>query len=174
MARFPDWYNRLDSILETVAASSLETLGRREIQTLFACSERDSLRLLNQLGATKQKDALRITPSQVRAHLEELRDSPAFRQYRQQTEQVAAFVAVEKPASKARFRRIAGTIHGVPRKLAELPAGITLEPGRLEVRFELEEDLWHLLDQLADIAAQDEHAFRRRAEPMLSAPRKRA
>jgi DNA-binding MarR family transcriptional regulator len=94
MARFPDWYSRLDSILET--ASPLETLGRREIQTLFACSERDSLRLLNQFGATKQKDALRITPSQVRAHLEALRDSPTFRQYRQQTGQVTAFVAVEK------------------------------------------------------------------------------
>lgn len=95
MARFPDWYQRLDSILETAAASPLETMGRREIRTLFACSERDSLRLLNQFGATKQKDTLRITPSQVRAHLEELRNSPAFRQYRQQTEQVSAFITVE-------------------------------------------------------------------------------
>ena len=174
MARFPDWYDRLDIILDNLAELSLETLGRREVQKLFACSERDSLRLLNHFGATKQKDALRIAPSQLRAHLEELRNSPAFRQYRQQTEQVAALVEVAKPASRGRFRRIAGTIHGVPRKSAELPAGILLEPGWLEVRLELEEDLWHLLDQLADIAAQDEQAFHQRAEPARSARRKRA
>jgi hypothetical protein len=53
----------------------------------------------------------------------------------------------------------------VPRTWTELPAGITLEPGRLEVRFATEEDLWFLLDQLADVAAQDGEGFRARIEP---------
>jgi hypothetical protein len=89
-------------------------------------------------------------------------------------DKVAERMTAAKPAAKARFRCIAGSIEGVPRKLTELPAGITLEPGRLEVRFELEEDLWDLLDQLADMAAQDEHAFRQRAEPTIPVRRKRA
>jgi hypothetical protein len=174
MARFPDWYSRLDTILQTLAESPLETLGRREMQILFACSERDSLRLLNQFGAVKQKDALRIAPVRLRTQLEDLRDSPAFQRYRQRGGQVAAQMSAAQLAAQARFRRIAGSVKGVPRKLAELPEGITLEPGRLEVRFQLEEDLWHLLDQLADIAAQDEQAFRQRAEPAIPARRKHA
>jgi hypothetical protein len=106
-----------------------------------------------------------MAPSLLRAQLEDLRDSPAFRAFRQHRDQVAARVGGAKPAAQARFRRIAGSLPGVPRSLRELPAGITLEPGRLEVRFEREEDLWDLLDQLADLAAQDEHAFQARVEP---------
>lgn len=76
---------------------------------------------------------------------------------------------VAKPAAKARFRRIAGSVDFEARRLGELPAGITLEAGRLEVRFAFEEDLWYLLDQLADIAAQDGEAFRGRVEPLPAA-----
>ena len=38
----------------------------------------------------------------------------------------------------------------------------------MEVRFGTEEDLWHLLDRLADIAAQDGEAFRARVEPQTA------
>ena len=174
MARVPDWYLRLEDLLLAVQESSREKLGRGEVQTLLACSERDSQRLLKRWGATRTDGALQIERAALLRQLETLRDSPAYRTFLQKQGQVAARLTEAKPAAKARFRRIAGSLEGVPRQLAELPEGLTLEPGRLEVRFQVEEDLWHLLDQLADIAAQDEHAFRQRAEPTIPARRKRA
>jgi len=174
MARVPAWFNRLEAVLLTLQESSWEKLGRGELQTLFACSERDSQRLLKRWGATRTDGILQIERSALLRQLETLRDSPVYRAFLHKQGQVAARMTVAKPAAKARFRRIAGSLEGVPRKRTEWPEGLTLEPGRLEVRFQLEEDLWHLLDQLADIAAQDEHAFCRRAEPARPARSKRA
>ncbi len=164
MARYPDWFDRLPSILETLRSSELNTLGRRDLQQLFGCSERDSLRLLNRFGAIKDHDALQIDRPSLLGQLEAVRDSPIFGAFRRQTGRVTAALSAAKPATQARFRRIAGSVDFQPRRLAALPQEVTLEPGRLEVRFGTEEDLWYLLDQLADIAAQDGEAFRQCVE----------
>jgi hypothetical protein len=168
MAKYPDWFDRLDSILTTLGASPLDSLDRREIEALFACSERDSLRLLNRFGANKTGGTLQIERASLVRQLEALRTSGAYRSFLSKEDRVTGTMAVAKPASRARFRRIAGSAEFEPRRLGDLPDAITLAPGLLQVRFELEEDLWYLLDQLADIAAQDSDAFRRRVEPRSS------
>ena len=165
MARPPDWFDRLDALQATLRASEIPSLGRREMQELFACSERESLRLLNRFGAVKIGDTLQLARRALLTQLEALRASRTFQLFRQKQQQLSETMAVARPASKARFRRIAGSVEFVPRTWTELSADITLEPGRLEVRFATEEDLWFLLDQLADVAAQDGEGFRARIEP---------
>ena len=53
MARPPDWFDRLDALQAILRASEIPSLGRREMRELFACSERESLRLLNRFGALR-------------------------------------------------------------------------------------------------------------------------
>ena len=69
MARPPDWFDRLDALQATLQASKIPSLGRREMQELFACSERESLRLLNRFGAVKIGDTLQVARPALLAQL---------------------------------------------------------------------------------------------------------
>lgn len=54
MARHPEWFERLDSIEETVRQSeTIELLGRQEIAAVFGVSDRDSIRLLHKFGTLR-------------------------------------------------------------------------------------------------------------------------
>lgn len=170
MARTPDWFDRLPTILEALRNSPAEILGRAEIQALFATSERDSWRLLRRFGAQLAGDLLSVEKTSLLSQLETLMVGADYQAFRRRKERVADDLAVTRPATQARFHRIAGSPEfDTSRRLKNLPPDIKLEPGRLEVRFGTEEDLWWLLDQLADIAAQDEAAFRSCIEPFEDA-----
>jgi hypothetical protein len=56
----------------------------------------------------------------------------------------------------------------VGKSLRNLPAGIHLAPGRVTVEFVYPEDFWALMDELADIAAQDPHGFEQAVAAALS------
>ena len=115
MARPPDWFDRLDALQAILRASEIPSLGRREMQELFACSERESLRLLNRFGAVKIGDTLQLArrPALL-TQLEALRASRTFQLFRQKQQQLSETMAVARPASKARFRRIAGSVEFSP------------------------------------------------------------
>lgn len=166
MARTPDWFDRLPNILGALRTSPAELLGRAEIQALFGTSERDSWRLLGRFGAQLAGDLLSVEKASLLSQLETLMAGADYRAFRRRKDRVADDLAITRPATQARFHRIAGNSEfDTSKRLKNLPSDITLEPGRLEVRFGTEEDLWWLLDQLADIAAQDEAAFRSCIEP---------
>jgi hypothetical protein len=171
MARYPEWFERLDGILSELKGSP-ERLGRDEIRVLFGIGERDSLRLLNRFGARRSGDALAIDRGSLLHQLEALRSTGAYRAFRAQRGAVGRAVAAEAgqgredSPSHPKRHRIHGTANFVPRpKLANLPPGVKLEPGRLTVEFAYSEDLWHALDQLANLAAADYEAFEQVAEP---------
>lgn len=166
MARNPDWFDRLPEILDTLRGSTAPTLNRANLQDLFAVGERDSWRLLHRFGADRTAEALTIERSALITQLEAVGASTAYQVFCRRRNHVAGEMAVSRLAAQARFRRISGQVEFVTgRTLPQLPPGITLEPGRIEARFDTEEDLWWLLDQLADIAAQDAEAFREQVEP---------
>ena len=171
MARYPEWFERLDAILSAIEAAP-EQLGRQEIQQLFGVSERDSLRLLNRFGAGRSGDALALDRTSLRHQLEAIRATTAFHAFRAQRGQVGRTVAAEASHAREHSRhhpkrhRIHGTTDFGPRRtLAHLPPHIKIERGRLTVDFTYPEDLWHALDQLANIAASDPEAFEELVEP---------
>ena len=160
MARHPDWFERLDAILDIARESPIECLGRQEMKAIFASSERDSIRLLHKFGATEIADALSLPRSSLLTQLEALRSGTAYSAFLRQRQQVAKHLAVAHAENVARRRRIPGSAEfQAGKSLADLPAGVRLEPGRIVCEFAYPEDFWAMIDTLADIAAQDPDAF---------------
>lgn len=162
MARHPDWFERIDAILDTARQMTIESLGRKEIQAVFACSERDSIRLLHKFGATVSADALSLPRSSLVAQLEAIRSGTAYSAFHRQRQQVAKHLAIAHAENVARRRRISGTAHFEANKsLADLPAGVRLAPGQILCEFTHPEEFWMMIDTLANIAAQDPESFER-------------
>ena len=160
MARHPGWFERLDAILDIARQSPAECLGRKEMKAVFGCSERDGIRLLHKFGAREIADALSLPRSSLLTQLEALRSGTAYSAFLRQRQQVAKHLAVAHAENVARRRRIPGSAEFQPGKsLADLPAGVRLEPGRIVCEFAYPEDFWAIIDALADIAAQDPDAF---------------
>ena len=137
-----------------------ECLGRQEMKAVFACSERDSIRLLHKFGATEIADALSLPRSSLVIQLEALQSGTAYSAFLRQRQQVAKHLAIAQSENVARRRRIPGSAQfQAGESLADLPAGVRLEPGRIVCEFAYPEDFWAMIDTLADIAAQDPEAF---------------
>ena len=160
MARHPGWFERLDAIVDLTRQTRAECLGRKEMKALFGCSERDSIRLLHKFGAVEVADALSLPRSSLLAQLEALRSGTAYSAFLRQRRQVAKHLAVAHAENVARRRRIPGSARfQAGKSLADLPAGVRLEPGRVVCEFAYPEDFWAMIDALADITAQDPDAF---------------
>src|ERR1051326_4330976 len=99
MARHPDWFERLDSITEAVRqADPLDWFGRNEIKAVFACSERDSIRLLHKFGAVEQNNALLLPRSSLLAQLEAIRRTGTYAAFLQQRRDIAGSFRVTAAA----------------------------------------------------------------------------
>ena len=160
MARHPDWFERLDAIVDSTRQTPIEFFGRQEMKAVFGCSERDSIRLLHKFGAVEVADALSLPRSSLLTQLEALRSGTAYSAFLRQRQQVAKHLAVAHADNVARRRRIPGSAQFQSGKtLADLPTGVRLEPGRIVCEFAYPEDFWGMIDSLADIAAQDPEAF---------------
>jgi hypothetical protein len=160
MARFPEWFPRLDAIADVIRQTPLDSFGRREIATLFSCSDRDSIRLLHKFGASHSADALSLPRSSLLTQLEIIRSGAPYASFLRKRHQVAQTLAVAQAETVARNRRIAGSAEfQIGKTLKDLPAGIRIQPGRIICDFQHPDEFWALVDQLADIAAQDPNAF---------------
>ena len=160
MARHPEWFQRLDSILATAREAPSESFGRREIRALFGCAERDSIRLLHTFGAEKVADALSLPRGLLVSQIEAIRIGPAYAAFQRKRRQVAKHLAAAQADHIARQRPIAGSADfQAGTSFADLPAGVRLARGRITCEFERPEDFWALIDKLADIAAADPERF---------------
>ena len=155
MARHPDWFERLETIIEVVRQSDrLESLGRKEIKAIFCCSERDSIRLLHKFGAAEQNDALALPRTALLTQLEEIRGGNPYAAFLRQRHGVARQLTAARVETAARqFRVRPGLPEDRRARLEDLPGTITWRrsnpagPGRFEILYQ---DGADLMSQLAD------------------------
>src|SRR5215831_14739601 len=103
MARHPNWFERLDAILAIVRqASQLDWLGRNEIQAIFDCSERDSIRLLHKFGAEDRDDALSLPRTSLLAQLEAIRSGSTYAAFLRQRQDVVKQLTAARTEAAAR------------------------------------------------------------------------
>lgn len=160
MARQPNWFSILEVILHTIQHASVESFGRREIQALFGCSQRDSIRLLHRFGATETAGALSLPRAALIVQLEAVQSGDGYSAFLRRRKKVARYLAAAQSESVSRNRSIAGSPEFLAgRSLTDLPSGVRLEPGRVQFQFAYPEDFWSMVDALADIAAHDPDAF---------------
>jgi hypothetical protein len=166
MARHPEWFERLDRIVEGIRQAGIEWLGRREMQAIFDCSERDSIRLLHKFGATERDDVLSLPRAALLAELSAVRGSNAYGNYVRQRQGLArrlseaqAEMAARQFAVRSRVAQPGGT------RFEELPATIRLTPGRLEILYTDGADLMRQVACFLAAAGANREEFLAATEP---------
>ena len=158
MARHPDWFQRLDAIVEIVSrADRLEWLGRTEIEAIFACSQRDSIRLLHKFGASERDDALSLPRTALLAQLQAIRSGTSYAAFLRQREGVARELTAARAATAARQFKVRPVVPDAPpARFEDLPDTITWRrpfgngPARFEIVYR---DGADLMGQLAEFLA---------------------
>jgi hypothetical protein len=173
MARLPEWFERLDAITEVVRQSSgLQWLGRQEVQAIFCCSERDSIRLLHKFGAEQRDNALSLPRSALLAQLEAIRSSSTYAAFlRQRQDVVKHLTAARAEAAARQFRATSRTPENRQARLQDLPETITWRraaprgSGRFEVLYDDGADLMWQLAEFLSAAGINREEFLAATEP---------
>ena len=173
MARHPDWFERLDCITEAIRqADPLDWFGRNEIKAVFACSERDSIRLLHKFGAVEQNNALLLPRSSLLAQLEAIRRTGSYAAFLQQRRDIAGqLTAARAEAAARRFPVTAAAPEDRQPSFEDLPKTITWRraagdgPGRLEVLYADGADLMRQLAAFLSAAGVNREEFFAATEP---------
>ena len=169
MARHPNWFERLDAIVEVVRQSGgLEAIGRKEMKAIFSCSERDSIRLLHKFGAEDRGNALSLPRTALLAQLEAIRAGSTYAAFLRQRLDVAKHLTEARAEAAARQFRVTSRAPEEHRaRLQNLPKTITWRrpasgggPGRFEVLYDDGADLmWQLAEFLSAAGVNREEFF---------------
>jgi hypothetical protein len=172
MARHPEWFERLDRIEEGVRQAEIEWFGRREIQAIFGCSERDSIRLLHKFGAKERDNVLSLPRTALLTQLGAIRTGNAYGSYVQQRQEVARRLSEAQSEMAARQFRVAPKVaEPVRARFQDLPGTIRLEPalhgapGRLEIVYTDSGDLMRQLVNFLSVAGGNREEFLAVTEP---------
>ena len=182
MARCPDWFPRLDGILDVVrSAATPDRLGRAEMKAVFQSSERDAIRLLHKFGAETGNDALSLPRASLLTQLEAIRAGSAFAAFSRQRQGVAQQLAAARAESSARLFPVRPLAQEQRRaRLEDLPATIRWRhpggtgPGRLEIEYDDGADLMWQLAEFLSAAGSNREEFLEGTEPADASPAKAA
>jgi len=162
------WLLRVSQIRQDLLALDVPVVDRTMFERLFHLRRRRALQVMNGLGGYQTGQALLIDRTVLLRQLEALEAGAEFalehgRQRR-----------LQDSLEKIRRQRAAAAVRlpveaGVgERSVADLPAGICLEPGSLRVDFIGAEDLLAKLYRLARAAGNDFEDFKLRVEGAAS------
>ncbi len=130
----PTYLHKLDTILaEARSPKPIPFFRRRDIEALFGLKKRQAVTLMHRIGAVRVSSELAIPQRDLVLWLEKLRSSPATEREARRYEKVIGRIIELKAETAARAIKIAlpeGPL------AAEIPAGVSLEPGLLSVSFE--------------------------------------
>ena len=116
-------------------------------------------------------NALAISREQLLASVEAFAAGEEVVQDRERRKRTAEEVAEVQAIQHARRLRIPGPCDAPPPPLSALPSTISLRPGKLEVSFWGQQDLWAQLAQLGRIAARDPRGFDELVDPLEKTPK---
>ena len=151
----PRWLIAVPDAIRQLEALDRDLLTRRDVERLFGVSRARAAQLMRTFGAEL------VGASRVLRRTELLRQ---LRKYRQR----AAFCGEEERRTRLvaelRQARLTGIRVAVPReareaRLSGLPAGVSVEPGRIEVRFSGAQDAVGRLFALAQALTNDYERF---------------
>ena len=146
------WLPRLHELRRSIANSVRSHYGRRELEQLFELQPRAAGKLLEALPTVPVGTSRLVEKEALTAFLEKV----------QETGDVATVLdEVREEKAQASRRRIRSLVQRdrAPVSLASLPEGLTLERGRLEVRFRTIEELAKGMYWLARVLESDGEGF---------------
>ena len=149
----PTYLHRLTAILaEAKAPKPIPFFRRCDIEALFGLKRRQAINLMHRIGAVRVSNEIAIPQRDLVSWLERLAADPASAfEIRRQGRVIGRIVDL-KAETAARAIKIVLPDAG---RSAGFPAGVSIEPGRLTVTFENEQQLLERLFLLARLFATD-------------------
>ena len=143
--------------LEQLRALSSPAVDRMAVQRLLGVSPRQALRIMHQLAPHAAGQSLAILRQDLIRQWEALEQGAGVQGERKRLERVTA--ELEKVRRLASAHHVAVPLPAREAEWKTLPAGIRLEPGRLEIQFQSGQQLLGMLLELAQAVAGDLEQF---------------
>jgi hypothetical protein len=147
----PTYVHKLTGILaEARSPKPIPFFRRRDIEALFGLKKRQAVNLMHRIGAIRVSRELAVDQSDLVAWLEEMLKNPSVAMEQWRHGRVIDRIVELKAETAARAVRI---VLPDPKPSAELPDGVSLQPGLLTVSFENDHQLLERLFLLARVLA---------------------
>ena len=155
MPATPRWLLAIPDAIRQLEQLDRELLTRRDVEQLFGVSRARAATLMQTFGAEMTGTQRTLPRTQLLRQLRRHRTRAAFRGEATRRDRVVTAI---------RQARLTGIRVAVPRaaleaRLAGLPAGVSVEPGRIEVRFRGAQDAVGRLFALAQALTNDYDRF---------------
>ena len=155
MPATPRWLLAIPDAIRQLAALDREVLTRRDVEQLFGVSRARAATLMQTFGAELTGNQRTLPRTQLLRQLRRHRTRAAFRGEATRRDRVVTAI---------RQARLTGIRVAVPRealeaRLSGLPDGVSVEPGRIEVRFRGAQDAVGRLFALAQALTHDYEQF---------------
>ncbi len=161
MARPISWLPRVHDIRRSISNSSLSHFDRKDIERAFGLQPRAAQKLLEIFPATRVGSSRLVERESVNAFLDKVQQSGDVARLINQERRSAAAPSSKKPRHIVRTDLPAVRLDALPDKL-------TLETGRLEIRFSNLEEMAQTLFGIAQLLEFEGDEFARLYEPALA------
>ena len=151
----PRWLLAIPDAIRQLEALDREVLTRRDIEQLFGVSRARAATLMQTFGAELTGNQRTLPRAQLLRQLRRHRTRAAFRGEATRRDRVVTAIR------QARLTgiRVAVPSEALEARLSGLPAGVSVEPGRIEVRFRGAQDAVGRLFALAQALTNDYEQF---------------
>ena len=151
----PRWLLAIPDAIRQLEALDRELLTRRDIERLFGVSKVRAAQLMATFGAGRTGHILTLPRAELLRQLRRHRKRAAFRGEEARRQRVVTEIR------KARLTgiRVVVPVEALEARLSGLPAGVSVEPGRIEVRFSGAKDAVGRLFALAQALTNDYEQF---------------
>ena len=160
MPRCAAWLTALPDAIDQLEALQRDTITRRDLEALLGLSKRFAVVLMHRLGARRLGNALVLDRHALVRQFTALRDGTAFEQALDRQ------VRLADTLRQARIHRVRVPVAAATQhiRLASLPAGVSVAPGRIEVTFTGPREAVQQLYALAQALLNDFGAFEKAVE----------
>lgn len=160
------WLLEIPQIIGMLESCDVPVLDRAMVERLFGLRRRQAIELLHRVGGYQAGRTFLVDRQVLIGHLQRLAAGEEFERESRRRERLDHAVDEMR-----RYQTAARVIIPVPpdvfsRKMADLPAGVALTPGQLQVTFAGTEDLLGKLFALTQAASNDYDRFCAVAEPV--------
>ena len=155
MPATPRWLLAIPDAIQQLEALDRDLLTRRDLEALFGVARARAATLMRDFGAELTGNQRTLPRAQLLRQLRKHRARAAFRGEATRRDRVVTAIR------QARLTgiRVAVPSEALEARLSGLPAGVSVEPGRIEVRFSGAQDAVGRLFALAQALTHDYEQF---------------
>ena len=151
----PRWLLAIPDAIRQLEALDREWLTRGDVEQLFGVSRARAATLMQTFGAELTGNQRTLPRTQLLRQLRKHRARAAFRGEAERRERLLT----ELRTARLTGIRVAVPVEALEARLSGLPAGVSVEPGRIEVRFRGAQDAVGRLFALAQALTHDYERF---------------